>query len=176
MISLSKPHESNLRSLGDKSCSFQLVALPSPVCLFHILWEFLGTAGNLDCTHLLIFHLKNVRLPLLALFLLMVSNVMKWFILKPVIFSETSFTYNGILGKQWSWVGTRLISTKFTLPDHMLHDEVEFKNLNEFASEMHPNIRDRAAKKNVCWAYNDDIFSMNCFPIYFCTGWMKYLF
>lgn len=56
--------------------------------------------------------------------------LMKWFSLKPAIFSEMSLTYKGILGRQRSHVVTVLITTKFTLPNHVLRDELEFKNLN----------------------------------------------
>lgn len=39
-----------------------------------------------------------------------------------------------------------------------------------------PKHQEQSSQKNVCWANNDDVFSMNCFAIYFCTSWMKFLF
>lgn len=56
--------------------------------------------------------------------------MIKWFSLKPAAFLEISLTYKGIIGRQWSQVITVLITTKFTLPNHMLRDELELKNLN----------------------------------------------
>lgn len=113
VISLSKLHGSNLRSCRDGSCSFQLVTLPSSECLLLVHWEFFGY--SMGCTHLLIFHFKNLRLSLLALFLLMVSFEM-WLsgsVSNLQYFQKWALQRKESLG--WSWVITTLISTKFTL-------------------------------------------------------------
>lgn len=128
----------------------------------------LGAWGSVACTHLLEFWLRSVELPILVNFLpaLLFGNfcpaVIKWFGVEPVMFSEMSLKYKGILGRQWVCAVTGFITTKFTSAYWMLlHNELELKNRNQEAAP--PNRGGRAAKKTRV----ELVCSMSCLPFDF---------